>query len=305
MAIRLSDGVEENISFLYYMPEYKDWTFNQEPFHVPSIKSFLAENAVLPEELSEESSLYTFKLYHDTIEIHLQEYRLGINVEAALKVIENETPRFNKKNYVEYYYKYVWDGVSFVLFKNKWEWYRPVVDIRAIIVEPNLELGEEKVGPDLLYWACPNNVDITVSSTLNSSSGLQYSKENMLDLDYKTAWVEGAEEFGLEEEIKFTFKNNVHTNSFVIVNGYDKNKVIWSENNRIKLLSLSINTVPHARIILSDTNKLQRFYLFPQWLSYPEIKRGDRIQFYIEEVYQGEKYDDTAISLFMPEGNCY
>jgi hypothetical protein len=305
LAIKVNTDENQDLFFFSYLSEYKSWFVNQNPFYLQPVKSFLADNAILPETLASDKTLYSYFFKHDTIEIHLHDYLLKIKIESELNVLEDETPRFNKKNYVKYYYDYTWNGKDFTSIQKEWKWYHPVVEIGSYLIEQDSLLGATEEGPGPLYWSCPGGVDLSASSTLNDQGQINYKKENMLDHDNGTAWAEGAEGFGLEERIRFIIRKDGVGETFNFINGYTKNKVTWKNNNRVKLLSCDINTVPHARILLRDTDKLQKFHLFPAWLRSSGTKAGNRIQFYIEEVYAGEKYDDTAISLFMPEGDCY
>jgi hypothetical protein len=305
VAVKLTDGIAESVSFLNYMPDDKRWDAEKNRFPFPPLASFLASNAVLPKELVSEHSFYSYTFKRDSLEIHLDAYRLGVAIESQLQILESQSPRFSKKNYVKYFYKIFWDGRKFNAKRHEWNGYNPVVDIRAFNAEPDLESGEVDQGPGTFYWTCPHSVSLTTSSTLPPQGSSRYDAKNLLDEDNSTAWVEGAANFGLKEKIQFVLNKDKIGDSFLFVNGFAKSKDTWKNNNRVKLLSCTINSTAHARFIFDDSDKVQKFRMFPQWLKFPELKEGDQIEFYIEEIYKGDKYDDTAITLFIPEGECY
>jgi hypothetical protein len=304
-AVRLTDGIGESVSFLSYITNEKRWDAQTNPFQFPPLASFAASNAAVPKELITERSFYSYKFKKDTFEIHLDAYRFGVAIESQLQILESQSSRFNKKNYVKYFSEIIWDGKKFSVKRHEWNEYNPVFDVIAFNAEPDLELGEVDEGPGTFYWTCPHSVSLTTSSTLPPQGSSRYDAKNLLDEDNKTAWVEGATSFGMKEKIQFVLNKNKIGDSFLFVNGFAKSKDSWRNNNRVKLLSCKINSTAHARFIFDDSDKVQKFGMFPQWLKFPELKEGDRIEFFIEEIYKGEKYDDTAITLFMPEGECY
>lgn len=157
-------------------------------------------------------------------------------------------------------------------------------------------------------------------STLKSQGQIDYSIENIHDLDLTTAWIEGASEYGQGESftIEFDWKKEhegfgeIHSFYGVveIFNGYCKSEKHWTENSRIKTLKMFYNETPICLIELVDTWQYQRLDLrkfFKEPDSFPDgkvlAKDGGILKFEIMDVYKGTKYTDTAISEFVFESS--
>ncbi|MBD0400292.1 discoidin domain-containing protein [Flammeovirga sp. EKP202] len=158
--------------------------------------------------------------------------------------------------------------------------------------------------------------NINVSSTLKG-----YPKENLIDLDDKTAWVEGVNGMGKGEWIEFEFNEKVFINGIGILNGYYKNGTVYNQNNRIKSLELSIKVEDiEENYLTNDTTVIElqpqcyyddHFYENVQIIydfgelgliynSVDEMVEKSnstlKVKIKILETYSGEKYDDTCIS---------
>jgi hypothetical protein len=153
-------------------------------------------------------------------------------------------------------------------------------------------------------WYCGGGLDTaSASSELKPFKGLKYLAENSHDLSYKTAWIEGVPGYGIGEYLLYSFPpENPRITKIIIVNGYVKSEKAWKENSRVKKLKMYINDKPFAILDLADTRQEQAF-------SFNPIGNGDRknweklkskpwwtMKFEILDVYQGDKYDDTAIT---------
>lgn len=153
-------------------------------------------------------------------------------------------------------------------------------------------------------WYCGGDADsLSATSALESRGDTTYSPENIHDLSYGTAWIEGAKGYGIGESITYHFvPENPRITKIIIANGYVKSEQIWRENSRVKKLKMYVNDRPFAMLNLEDTRAEQSFTFEP-------IGNGDRadmkalkslpkwtIRFEIVEVYMGDKYDDTAIT---------
>ncbi len=152
-------------------------------------------------------------------------------------------------------------------------------------------------------WYCGaicNNV--SASSTLKSQGDNVYDANNAHDLNYKTAWVEGAPGDGVGQFLLYKFApENPRINEIIVVNGYVKSQTAWANNARAKKLKLYVNDRPYAILNLRDQRAAQHFQVDP-------IGNGDRdftklksqpewhLKFEILEVYKGLKYDDLAIA---------
>lgn len=160
-------------------------------------------------------------------------------------------------------------------------------------------------------WYCGAGAyTVNTSSFLKSQKNNSYTSNHIRDFSYQTAWVEGAKGYGIGEFIEFNFASN-HPRLTVIhiANGYVKSKEAWSHNSRVKKLKMYVNDTVYGVIHLKDVYALQSVALeapighserldteklesMPNW----------KIRFEILEVYQGDRYDDTAISEIFFDG---
>ena len=85
---------------------------------------------------------------------------------------------------------------------------------------------------------------ISVSSTLAHTSN-RYKKEHLIDQNPKTAWVEGIKGNGINEKIRFIFKNSIAPPDVIsFIPGYMRSEKKWFKNNRISKIKVSILTHP-------------------------------------------------------------
>ena len=157
-------------------------------------------------------------------------------------------------------------------------------------------------------WYCGGSVKkITSSSELKQNKGINYSGKNAHDFNEKTAWIEGSQDYGIGEYLEYEFKfnenekysGNLGINKIIIANGYKKDKLTWKNNSRIKLLKVYINNKPSFEINLLDSYEIQTVDIdLIMFLKKSPIK----LKFEILDIYKGDKYKDTALSLLMFEG---
>ena len=153
-------------------------------------------------------------------------------------------------------------------------------------------------------WYCGGGqYSVTASSELNPNGSINYSHKNAHDLSYKTAWVEGVKGYGIGEYLTYHVQpTNPRITEIIIVNGYVKSDKAWRENSRVKKLKLYIDNKPYAVLNLKDIKSNQHFKVEPLGTSKrdnsEEMKKLPiwEMKFEIIEVYNGDKYDDTAIS---------
>ena len=156
----------------------------------------------------------------------------------------------------------------------------------------------------------------SASSTLANQGSFSYDVQNIDDLDLKTAWIQGKNDFGIGESFSFRMDYSASHSGYAKVynfagmieafNGYCKTEKGWKENSRIKTLKLTLNNTPICLIELVDTWKYQKIDLrkfFKEPIHFPnapfEISDGDVLTFEIMDVYKGTKYKDTALSEFV------
>lgn len=163
------------------------------------------------------------------------------------------------------------------------------------------------------------NLTTIASSTLNNSSA--YKSANLCDGKAETAWVEGVKGSGIGEWVKIDIDAYSSLAEFTstpfsiaemaVLTGYAKTEKTWKENNRVKKLLVAVySPVPSRpgkewdvyRLHLKDEAKVQVFEMWGDKMSVTLQKMKKEIWIKIEEVYQGEKYDDTCISEFVAFG---
>ncbi len=157
-------------------------------------------------------------------------------------------------------------------------------------------------------WYCgAGNYAVTTSSELSSNGNIDYKTKNLADFSYQTAWVEGKKGYGIGETINFSF-SPVHprVTTILFANGYIKSKKAWKDNSRVHKLKMSVNNEPYAIIELQDIYAEQIITLEKPlgndrklgedvYQKYENAPNWD-IKFEILSVYEGDKYDDTAIT---------
>lgn len=143
-------------------------------------------------------------------------------------------------------------------------------------------------------WYCGDGgpIKITASSRLKSQGKNDYNEKNLHDLMYNTPWVEGVKGYGIGQWVEYTFKaNNPRITEIHVVNGYVKSQAAWKNNSRVKRLKVYVNGQPLAILNLEDSRSDQTFEIEPL-----TFKQQWTMRFEILEVYEGDKFDDTALS---------
>lgn len=145
-------------------------------------------------------------------------------------------------------------------------------------------------------WYCGGGPDsLSASSFLPEHKGISYSFENIHDLSFKHAWVEGVKGYGIGEYVEYHFNpKSPRVTDVIVANGYVKSEKAWRENSRVKELLMYINNEPFAMLQLRDERSEQHFSFEPIG-RYSETEKWV-IKFEIKDVYKGDKYDDTVIS---------
>ncbi len=157
----------------------------------------------------------------------------------------------------------------------------------------------------------PGIIEINASSTLNGD----YGTANLIDRNFKTAWVEGTDGTGEGQYIELELKD-IALNRVGIINGYKKSDYIYTANSRIKKIKVEVDTIVKnietGKVEKTDhtekiTGLLDRGYYdedIDLLLHYTDFKPvaknririATKIRLTILEVYKGSKYEDTCIS---------
>ncbi len=154
-------------------------------------------------------------------------------------------------------------------------------------------------------WALPapvaGAIELTfsayASSYLDSINKNTYYPENAFDGDLDTCWCEGVKGSGIGESIWIRSSENVLMKGFRIWNGYQKSKETYYNNNRVKQLGIYADGVKLGSWELSDSYSEDEDNVEYDILD--EYVVASRIEFVIEDVYNGAKYDDTCIANIM------
>ncbi len=153
-------------------------------------------------------------------------------------------------------------------------------------------------------WYCAGGPKkVTASSYLKSQGKNNYLPKNAHDLNYKNAWVEGVDGYGIGEYLLYTFEGAApRITEIIVVNGYVKSKSAWENNSRVKKLKVYLNNRPYAILKLKDIRASQSFKVEPignsdrkDWEALQK-KPDWTLKFEILDVYKGRKYDDVVIS---------
>lgn len=144
----------------------------------------------------------------------------------------------------------------------------------------------------------------SASSTLQSEKHLNYLANNVCDESRKNSWVEGVDGDGIGEYIELTkqyicYEGDTEGGALgeiCVVTGYANNEKLWKENNRVKTLLMYIDNEPYAYLELEDTINPQLFNVWENERFELKPSQEIKLKFEIIDVYEGTKYDDTAIT---------
>jgi rhodanese-related sulfurtransferase len=142
---------------------------------------------------------------------------------------------------------------------------------------------------------CREGTSNTKASSYLASQGISnYKAENLSDDDPTTAWVEGKTDYGIGEFVEFMAFPYA---SWCILNGYQKDKITWENNSRVRKLRVFIESKPTFEVLLEDKMGIQIFQLPDNIKIDPDkISTGTKIKIMILDVYEGKKFKDVAIS---------
>ena len=153
-------------------------------------------------------------------------------------------------------------------------------------------------------WCAVRDFDISAraSSTLAPQGQYSYGAENITSGERNNAWVEGADGYGIDEYFEITRRYAVSDGNYgvdfcelCIVNGYARTPETWTANSRVKELKFCFNDEYVDSLFLEDTMEPQYFDL-SQYHLHADSGADSFWRFEIVSVYEGEKYEDTAIT---------
>jgi hypothetical protein len=155
-------------------------------------------------------------------------------------------------------------------------------------------------------WYCGGTVHgFASNSFLSPYKAVTYGPENAHDFNLNTAWVEGEEDHGVGASLTYTFDfsdqppHQLGITHLLIANGYRKSERLWNLNSRVARLRMYVDEKHHGDVLLEDCLEFQRVEI--DTIRLPN-DRPMTIRFKILDVYQGDKYADTAITELLFEG---
>lgn len=131
---------------------------------------------------------------------------------------------------------------------------------------------------------------VFASSYLSESEyGLVHHPSNLIDGTLANAWVEDASGQGEGESVTLQFDGTYKLSGFTINAGYQKNDDVYTKNSRPATLTVIFSDGNSMNITLEDIDGQQT-------ITFPSSVETSNITLIIQSVYQGSKYQDTAIS---------
>lgn len=166
---------------------------------------------------------------------------------------------------------------------------------------------EHRIGPDDIE-------EIRTSSVLASQGGIDYGPENLLDLDFSTAWCPGGSSGGEGSWIEIELEPCL-VGQIWLLNGYTKSEVNLAANSRIRSLRLTVECDEDNPLATygyggseSEVVELED----PGWIGvtaenftapavciFSETDMGfpaNRIRIEVLDTYPGDEYQDLCVS---------
>jgi len=142
----------------------------------------------------------------------------------------------------------------------------------------------------------PRKIDgkIMASSTLKPTP--KYGTFNLFDNKKTTAWVEGVDGNGINEQLTFELSEAANIDAIQIWNGYQRSPNVYKTNARLKGFSLGEIGGKAYEYTLRDDDAAQKIDL--------QVPLKNSFELKINNAYDGSKYQDLAISemLFFENG---
>ena len=134
---------------------------------------------------------------------------------------------------------------------------------------------------------------VRASSTLPADRWSAYSARFALDGAPDTAWVEGVDGSGIGQWIEVDFGEPVEIYYVGVDIGYDKSNYLFRANNRLRTATITLANGIEIQHSFSDIRGIQ---MVPMMDAAGNPRISDSLKLVIEEIYQGRRYDDTAVA---------
>lgn len=159
----------------------------------------------------------------------------------------------------------------------------------------NWESDNSKSGNYALLYSerAKDMVKSAQSSSELTEETTTYSVDQIMDGDFSTAWADGVDGQGIGESISLIFDQTYLLSGFEINAGFQKNNDLYWKNSRPETITIEYPDGSSEQCILQDINDKQTAYL-------QNPVETDRLTIRIDSVYEGTKYQDTAISELTP-----
>jgi hypothetical protein len=174
-------------------------------------------------------------------------------------------------------------------------------------------------------WSTVSKTNLKdISFMYQASSTLKnYPPKNTFDNSFKTAWVEGKKDNGIGEWIRIEIhprksnKKPFIINEIAIIPGYLKSYRTWTENNRIRVMTVIIQTPNQSNSPLTvfklkfheskdSVGGIQVFRMPDSISQEAQSLDGKVLWLIIDDVNKGISYSDTCISeIIISQTNSY
>ncbi len=159
--------------------------------------------------------------------------------------------------------------------------------------EPEPESAPEEViqsEPEILFENIDMRhvIDIVATSELREPQELHHAG-NAVDGNRTSAWIEGRDGQGIGEEITLVFNGFYYVKGIHIHNGFQKSEDLYYKNSRPEYIRIYCSDGINQTVRLDDFMEMQT-------IEFDEPILCNQLSIYIESVYPGSKYEDTAIS---------
>ena len=141
--------------------------------------------------------------------------------------------------------------------------------------------------------AMADTVSVQIASVSATSELSEYQMTHfasrIADDDLTTAWVEGADGYGIGESVTLALEASCGVSGFTIYAGYQKTAELYAKNARPEEITLTFSNGESLSFTLADLNGPQTFY-------FAESIVTDSVTLTICSVYEGTTYEDTVIT---------